>query len=183
MDTLTYSNGFDSLNNLTTAQAAVVGGFLGTMLTVSLIIGVLLIIAGWKIFEKAGEKGWKILIPIYDVYILFKICGLKNWFWAMFGVIIVTSIMMGINMPPYIEDTYGYHIDPNTDFTQYPTFIVAAIFSCVTSIVATVAISIRLAKAFGKGIGYTLGLIFLPNIFTLILGFGKAKYDAKRMTK
>ena len=183
MDTLTYSNTFDSLNNLTTGQAAVVGGVFGTVLTISLIISVLLIIAGWKIFEKAGEKGWKILIPIYDLYILFKICGLKNWFWAMFGVVVVTSIMMGLNMPPYIEDAYGYHIDPDVDLLQYPVFIVATIFSCVASLIATVAIAIRLAKAFGKGVGYALGIIFLPNIFTLILGFGKAKYDAKRLTK
>ena len=33
-----------------------------------------------------------------------------------------------------------------------------------------------LAKAFGKSTGFTLGLIFLSPIFTLILGFGKDKY-------
>ena len=33
-----------------------------------------------------------------------------------------------------------------------------------------------MAKAFGKGIGFILGLIFIPNIFYLILGFGGAQY-------
>lgn len=34
----------------------------------------------------------------------------------------------------------------------------------------------ELAKSFGKGIGFTLGFIFLPIIFYPILGFGKAQY-------
>lgn len=33
-----------------------------------------------------------------------------------------------------------------------------------------------LSKSFGKGAGFTLGLLFLPFIFTPILGFGKARY-------
>ena len=169
-----------SLAELTPNQAAFVGGLFGTVLTVSLIMGVLLIIAGWKIFEKAGEKGWKILIPIYDVYILFKICGIKNWFWVMFGVSIITAIMMGVNMPPYIEDAYGYHINYDV-LMDYPVYLTATVIACVSGIMFTVAIAIKLAKAFGKGIGYTLGIIFLPNIFTLILGFGKAKYSKKNL--
>ena len=180
MNTLTYN--LDSANSLTTGQAAVVGATLGTILTVSLIIGVLLIIAGWRIFEKAGEKGWKILIPIYDAYILFKICGIKNWFWVMLCISIIAAIMMGANMPPYIEDSYGYHINYDI-LVDYPVYLTATAITCVSSIAFTIAIAVKLAKAFGKGVGYTLGLIFLPNIFTLILGFGKAKYDAKRLNK
>lgn len=33
-----------------------------------------------------------------------------------------------------------------------------------------------LSKSFGKGTGFTLGLIFLGPIFLLILGFGSARY-------
>ena len=36
-----------------------------------------------------------------------------------------------------------------------------------------------LAKAFGKDVGYTVGLLFLPTIFYMILGFGKAEYVGK----
>lgn len=184
MDYYLISPNPNSLGELTPNQAAFVGGLFGTMLTISLIIGVLLIIAGWKIFEKAGEKGWKILIPIYDVYILFKICGLKNWFWAMLGLSIITAIMMVANTPPYIEDAYGLHIDYEALTSgNYIVYLAALVISCVYSIVFTVMVAIRLSKAFGKGIGYTLGIIFLPNIFTLILGFGKAKYSAKNLDK
>ena len=34
-----------------------------------------------------------------------------------------------------------------------------------------------MAKSFGKGVGYTLGMIFLPFIFFPMLAFGDAKYQ------
>jgi hypothetical protein len=43
----------------------------------------------WKIFEKAGEAGWKSIIPIYNVYIMYKIVGMKNWFWYILIVAFV----------------------------------------------------------------------------------------------
>ena len=33
------------------------------------------------------------------------------------------------------------------------------------------------SKAFSKGAGYTVGLLFLPFVFFPILGFGKAQYS------
>lgn len=39
----------------------------------SLILNVLFLIGLWKIFIKAGEKGYKAIIPFYNLYILFKI--------------------------------------------------------------------------------------------------------------
>ena len=47
-------------------------------LLVSFIVYLLLVIAMWKIFVKAGEAGWKSLIPIVDFYYLFKIAMGKN---------------------------------------------------------------------------------------------------------
>ena len=38
-----------------------------------MIITVLTIVALWKMFTKAGEAGWKCLIPIYNVYIMYQI--------------------------------------------------------------------------------------------------------------
>lgn len=38
----------------------------------------------------------------------------------------------------------------------------------------------KLSKAFGHGIGFTLGLIFLSPIFMLILGFGNSQYIGKK---
>ena len=38
------------------------------------IVWALLVIARWKMFQKAGEAGWKSIIPVYSTYISFKIC-------------------------------------------------------------------------------------------------------------
>ena len=34
---------------------------------------ILLVIARWMVFGKAGEPGWKSLIPIYNTYTSYKI--------------------------------------------------------------------------------------------------------------
>lgn len=42
----------------------------------SLIVCVVCLAAMWKIFTKAGKPGWAVLIPIYDLYVLYEIiCG------------------------------------------------------------------------------------------------------------
>jgi len=46
---------------------------------------------------------------------------------------------------------------------------------CV-SIAPSFYVPIQIGKAFGKGIGFGLGLIFLPFIFLPILAFGDAEY-------
>ena len=46
---------------------------------------------------------------------------------------------------------------------------------CV-GLVISIIVDFKLAKAFGKGVGYAIGLIFLYPIFLLMLGFGNAAY-------
>ena len=73
-----YSYNLNSAD-LSTASIASLSAFLGAYMIVILAIVVLQIIAMWKIFTKAGEKGWKSIIPIYSTVILFKISGLSPW--------------------------------------------------------------------------------------------------------
>jgi hypothetical protein len=47
---------------------------------ISLALSVVVLVAEWKIFTKAGEEGWKCLIPIYNVYVLSKIVGISFWY-------------------------------------------------------------------------------------------------------
>jgi len=44
--------------------------FGGMALLFWLAVAVVVIIGGWKMFEKAGQPGWAILIPFYNTYIL-----------------------------------------------------------------------------------------------------------------
>jgi hypothetical protein len=44
------------------------------------------------------------------------------------------------------------------------------------NIIIAIIVFNDLAKSFGKGIGFTIGLLFLSFIFLPILAFGKSKY-------
>ena len=132
-----------------------VGGVLAVVIIAAIAFYILLIIALWKIFVKAGEAGWKSIIPIYNAYILCKILKLNFWV-----IILLIPFCLGL--------VSGIVFKDNQDISSIAT----SLYTCVLDII----MSIRLSKAFGKGTGFTLGLIFFPNIFTLILGFGNSKY-------
>ena len=44
-----------------------------------ILLLVIALVANWKIFEKAGEAGWKILVPFYNTYTLLRISGRNGW--------------------------------------------------------------------------------------------------------
>ena len=95
---------------------------------------ILMIVAWWKIFTKAGQPGWACIIPIYNLYVWCKIVG-RPWWWILLMLI------------PLVN------------------FIIVII------------LIIDLAKSFGKGVGFGIGLLLLPIIFFPILGFGSAQYQ------
>lgn len=47
----------------------------------------------------------------------------------------------------------------------------------IVSLVISIILMIDIAKSFGKGVAFALGLIFLSPIFFCILGFGSAEYQ------
>ena len=56
---------------------------------VFLLLSAVALLAGlYKIFEKAGEKGWKALIPIYNFVVWLRLIK-KPWWW-IFLVLIPT---------------------------------------------------------------------------------------------
>jgi len=46
----------------------------------------------------------------------------------------------------------------------------------IVNIVIAIILYIAVSEKFGKGAGFAVGLVFLPFIFALILGFGDAEY-------
>lgn len=67
--------------------------------TFGLIIYLVFVLSLWQIFNKAGEKGWYSLIPIYNVYVLTKIANQPVWVFILLYVPviqIVASIMLAI---------------------------------------------------------------------------------------
>lgn len=59
-----------------------------------LALAVVVIVSMWKIFTKAGEEGWKSLIPIYNAYVLLKIVGKPGWWLLLFLIPIVNYVFI-----------------------------------------------------------------------------------------
>ena len=155
----------------------VAGGIIGFAATFSLAMYILYVVALWRIFDKAGEAGWKSLIPLYNVYILYKIVGMKAWFWMLIVVSFVASIIVsasGINFASMTQEEIN-----NFNLGQYPQVIFAYVFEVIFAFVAQVLFAVRTSRAFGHGAGFAVGLFFFSPLFMLILGFGKSKYDKK----
>lgn len=91
MYTYSYSSSADVAD--AAGFAAVFAGMMGIILLPALIAMVLMIIANWKIFTKAGREGWKAIIPIYNNWVLFEIAGMNGAMSLLLFVPIANVIM------------------------------------------------------------------------------------------
>jgi len=60
---------------------------------IALIPSIILIIAMWKVFDKAGKPGWAAIIPFYNTYILFEVAGMNGWMFLLMLIPIVNVII------------------------------------------------------------------------------------------
>lgn len=79
-----YSQYYTAASSISDASAfgAVFGalaGFFAVFMIIAFAIAIVELVGMWKMYTKAGEAGWKCLIPIYNVVILFKIAGISPW--------------------------------------------------------------------------------------------------------
>lgn len=78
-----------------TAGLAIFSGF---FLIIWLAVAVFMIITMWKLFEKAGEPGWKSIIPVYNFWTLCEIAGKPGW-WSL---VILLSFIPIVNFVAWI---------------------------------------------------------------------------------
>lgn len=131
---------------------------LGVMILGTVVLYIAYIIGYWKIFTKAGEAGWKSIIPFYNVYTLYKISWKTPMFFIFLIAVLVSGGISGLG-------TNATGLISVIGLILYAVVIVIQVIQCN-----------KLAKAFGKGIGFTLGLVFLNTIFIIILGLGSSEY-------
>ncbi len=123
------------------------------------VVVLLLIIAQWRIYSKAGQPGWACIIPIYNLVVYMQIIGRPiSWLMIYIGCLVIYFIGFGMIM--------------NGSLMGGLLTSIGGLVLLVISIIDTN----RLSRSFGKGAGFTAGLIILPFIFMPILGFGSAQY-------
>lgn len=84
-----YSTSVTSSSLDMSALGSVITQYLGFMT----VIYVLLIIAMWKIFTKAGKPGWASIVPIYNVIVMFQIIGLNPWLLLLYLIPVVNFVV------------------------------------------------------------------------------------------
>jgi hypothetical protein len=136
--------------------SAALGGALGFAAGVflvfalfSLLLYLLIVASAAKLLSKAGESWWKALIPIYSNLVFLRVIKRPTW-WIVF----------------YIVPWMAWII---------PEAMIVSVLILPFLVVAIIN-SFDLAKAFGRGPGFAIGIILLPLIFLPILAFGNSKY-------
>ncbi|MDZ4169731.1 MAG: DUF5684 domain-containing protein [Coriobacteriia bacterium] len=97
----------------------------------------------------------------------------------VFIVIIVVAqwkIFTKANKPGWASIVPIYNIIVLLEIVGRPIWWIILFLVPFVNVVIMIMVYNDLSKSFGKGAGFTLGLVFLSAIFMLILGFGSARY-------
>jgi hypothetical protein len=73
---------------------------------ISLAIAVVMIVAIWKVFAKAGRPGWAALIPIYNTITLLNITGKSGW-WFLGMLVPFLNIYVYIRLVFNLASVFG----------------------------------------------------------------------------
>lgn len=116
------------------------------------------------LFAQQGEETTSVVIlVIYFALIILAIAGL----WATFAK---------AGKPGWACIIPIYNIIVMLEIAGKPLWWILLFFIPIVNIVIAIMVALDLAKSFGKGTGFGLGLAFLPFIFYPLLGFGDAEY-------
>lgn len=97
-----------------TGVAAAIMAFFAAFFLVFVVIGIVTLIGMWKVFAKAGQPGWAVLIPVYNFIILLRIAGLP-WYWVFTPLIVLIPILGAI---AYLVWVVWVHHRISTNFGQ-----------------------------------------------------------------
>ncbi len=131
------------------------------------------IVCMWKIFKKAGRKWRESLIPIRNIWVLFKISGHKKWFRWLFIVPLAWIIVSIIFRLLWTTWTWESLIVIKNAINW-----ILGMCAILLPLIATILLCLWLSKKFGKHWAFCLWLLFLNPIFYGILAFDDSKYSS-----
>ena len=151
----------------------VIAGFTMFIYVIALALIILLVVARWKIFTKAGEAGWKSIIPIYSDYVQWRIGWKKTGlFWAYIALVIGGALLMGAS-GAYVAGRGGAVVA--TGGGNQILGMIGAVLVLVGCILALVS-GYKLICSFGHGAGWFVLYLLFPTIMLLVLAFGSSRH-------
>lgn len=73
---------------------------------IQLAVFIVVIAGGWKTFAKAGQPGWAVIIPIYNIYVLTQIAG-RPWWWLLLFLVPIVNVVIAIIMSIDVARKFG----------------------------------------------------------------------------
>lgn len=129
-------------------------GLVIVVMVIGIIFAILYYVGAWRTYSKLGLDGWAALIPVYNVWVLAEELVEEK-------LAIAATTVSGATLALEIL----YNLTGNGSAPILCGLLLAGfVMDCI--------IKNALANAFGRGAGFTIGLIMLPSIFFMILGCG-----------
>ena len=125
------------------------------------------IVCMWIIFKKAWREWWESLIPIWNIYILFKIAGKTSYFWVLVALPILMIIYYALSWTILSWD--------NSLIQIFGIVLSGCYF--IIPLICWLELPYWLTKKFEQSNWFYIGMLFLTPIFFWILAFGDAKYE------
>ena len=142
-----------------------------TFLIASVSFAVISVVAWAMLFRKAGEGWWKIFIPVYNVYTMYKISDSVRLFCGM----LETTLFLFISTKIITALSAARGTDQDSIFLF---FFILALVLIVLEFVLWCWLMVKTAHAFGKSNGFAVGLILLYPVFIMILAFDSSRHIA-----
>jgi hypothetical protein len=121
--------------------------------------------------QQQGGGGGDVVAGIVGIVFFLVWLGLIVAFFAGFRKVFTKA-----GQPGWAAIVPIYNVYIWTKIVGRPWWFTLLVFIPLVNIVISIILCSDLAKSFGRGIGFTLGLIFLVFIFIPVLGFGSDKY-------
>jgi hypothetical protein len=121
--------------------------------------------------QQQGGGGGDVVAGIVGIVFFLLWLGLIVAFFAGFWKVFAKA-----GQPGWAAIVPIYNVYIWTKIVGRPWWFTLLVFIPLVNIVISIILCSDLAKSFGRGIGFTLGLIFLVFIFIPVLGFGSDKY-------
>ncbi len=143
---------------------------LGIISLISIAIGIIGIIANWKLYEKAGEPGWSAIVPVYNMMQMIKIAtGDFKLAWVylgLYGGYFVLNMISSVLTNFATDSEGGAVITMGVAMVMFPIAILMAILGGYTAYM--------FAKSYGKSDLFCVLSIFFSGITFIIMGFDKS---------
>ena len=100
--------------------------------------------------------------------------------WIVLVLLIVAGmwkVFVKAGKPGWAAIVPIYNIIVLLEIAGKPLWWFILFFIPIVNIIVIIIVLVALARNFGKGVGFALGLLILPFIFYPILGFGDARYQ------